>query len=119
MNKGYPTAPTNIAIGNVQFFKNLSIGVHFNFGVQSNGDFRRKATFKPTTATAAAVITSKLGGSAASLTTYTLLGNIGAAIAVPIFFPLVEVHPDVSFWGAFFVILSKVFPLLICPFLAA
>ena len=57
--------------------------------------------------------------SAASLTTYTLLGNIGAAIAVPIFFPLVEVHPDVSFWGAFFVILSKVFPLLICPFLAA
>ena len=56
------------------------------------------------TATAAAVITSKLGGSAASLTTYTLLGNIGAAIAVPIFFPLV---------------LSKVFPLLICPFLAA
>ena len=53
------------------------------------------------TATAAAVITSKLGGSAASLTTYTLLGNIGAAI------------------GAFLVILSKVFPLLICPFLAA
>ena len=47
MNKGYPTAPTNIAIGNVQFFKNLSIGVHFNFGVQGNGDFRRKATFKP------------------------------------------------------------------------
>lgn len=71
------------------------------------------------TATAAAVITSKLGGSAASLTTYTLLANIGAAIAVPILFPLVEVHPDVSFLEAFFVILSKVFPLLICPFLAA
>ena len=71
------------------------------------------------TATAAAVITSKLGGSAASLTTYTLLGNIGAAIAVPILFPLIEVNPDVSFWGAFLVILSKVFPLLICPFLAA
>ena len=34
--------------------------------------------------TAAAVITSKLGGSAASLTTYTLIANIGAAIAVPI-----------------------------------
>lgn len=29
------------------------------------------------TATAAAVITSKLGGSAASLTTYTLIANIG------------------------------------------
>ena len=36
------------------------------------------------TATAAAVITSKLGGSAASLTTYTLIGNIGAAVAVPV-----------------------------------
>ena len=51
--------------------------------------------------------------------TATAAAVIGAAIAVPIFFPLVEVHPDVSFWGAFFVILSKVFPLLICPFLAA
>ncbi len=71
------------------------------------------------TATAAAVITSKLGGSAASLTTYTLLGNIVAALAVPILFPLIEVNPDVSFWKAFIVILSKVFPLLICPFLVA
>ena len=71
------------------------------------------------TATAAAVITSKLGGSAASLTTYTLIANIGAAIAVPILFPLVEVHPDVTFWEAFLVILGKVFPLLICPFLVA
>ena len=58
------------------------------------------------TATAAAVITSKLGGSAASLTTYTLIANIGAAIAVPILFPLVEVHPDVTFWEAFLVILG-------------
>lgn len=71
------------------------------------------------TATAAVVITSKLGGSMASLTTYTLLGNIGAAIAVPILFPLIESHPDISFWSSFFMILSKVFPLLICPFLVA
>lgn len=71
------------------------------------------------TATAAAVITSNLGGSAASLTTYTLLGNIGAAIAVPIIFPLIEAHADISFWDSFFLILSKVFPLLICPFLTA
>ena len=53
------------------------------------------------TATAAAVITSKLGGSAASLTTYTLLGNIGAAIAVPILFPLIEVNP-VSYTHLYF-----------------
>lgn len=71
------------------------------------------------TATAAAVITSKLGGSASSLTTYTLIGNVGAAVAVPIFFPLIEAHADVSFWSSFLLILSKVFPLLICPFLLA
>ena len=71
------------------------------------------------TATAAAVITQKLGGSAASLTTYTLLGNVGAAIVVPLFFPLIEVHAEMSFWSSFLIILSKVFPLLICPFLTA
>lgn len=71
------------------------------------------------TATAAAVITHKLGGSAASLTTYTLLANIGAAIAVPILFPLIEAHADLTFWDSFLIILSKVFPLLICPFIVA
>ena len=71
------------------------------------------------TATAAAVITHKLGGSAASLTTYTLIGNIGAAVAVPLLFPLIESHPEIGFWDSFFIILSKVFPLLICPFVAA
>lgn len=71
------------------------------------------------TATAAAVITSKLGGSAASLTTYTLIGNIGAAVAVPVLFPLIEVHTEISFLDSFLLILSKVFPLLICPFLTA
>lgn len=38
------------------------------------------------TATAAAVITGKLGGSASSLTTYTLLSNLLAAVAVPLVF---------------------------------
>lgn len=61
----------------------------------------------------------EIGGSAASLTTYTLIANIGAAIAVPILFPLIEANPGISFIDAFLVILSKVFPLLICPFLAA
>ncbi|WP_178796872.1 transporter [Bacteroidaceae bacterium] len=71
------------------------------------------------TATAAAVITGKLGGSASSLTTYTLLSNILAAIAVPLVFPLVEPHADVTFMVAFLKILSKVFPLLLAPFFLA
>ena len=62
------------------------------------------------TATAAAVITGKLGGSASSLTTYTLLSNILAAVAVPLIFPLVEPHTDVTFFTAFLKILRKVIP---------
>lgn len=71
------------------------------------------------TATAAAVITGKLGGNASSLTTYTILSNITTAIVVPTLFPLVEPHEGLNFWPAFWVILGKVFPLLICPFIAA
>lgn len=71
------------------------------------------------TATAAAVITGKLGGSVPNLTTYTLLSNLMASIAVPVIFPLVEPHEGIGFFGAFTVILRKVFSLLICPFILA
>lgn len=71
------------------------------------------------TATAAAVITHKLGGNAAVLTTYTLISNLGTALAVPLVFPLVEPCAGVGFGTSFAVILGKVFPLLICPFIAA
>lgn len=71
------------------------------------------------TATAAAVITGKLGGSASSLTTYTLLSNLLAAIVVPLVFPLVEPHAGITFFLAFLRILSKVFPLLLLPFFLA
>lgn len=71
------------------------------------------------TATAAAVITDKLGGDAGKITVYTLMSNVVAAVFVPVVFPLVEVHAEMGFWAAFLRILSKVFPLLICPFLLA
>lgn len=71
------------------------------------------------TATAAAVITAKLGGSASSLTTYTLLSNFMAAVVVPLIFPLVEPHDGLSFFVSFGRILSKVFPLLLVPFFLA
>lgn len=71
------------------------------------------------TATAAAVITAKLGGSASTITTYTLLSNLLAAIVVPLIFPLVEPHANVTFLIAFLRILSKVFPLLLLPFFLA
>jgi BASS family bile acid:Na+ symporter len=71
------------------------------------------------TATAAAVVTGKLGGSASTLTTYTLLSNLLAAVAVPLLFPLVYPHEGLTFFAAFLIILGKVFPLLLAPFFVA
>lgn len=71
------------------------------------------------TATAAAVITGKLGGNASGLTTYTLISNLLAAITVPLLFPLVEPHAELTFLSAFLKILGKVFPLLLFPFFLA
>lgn len=71
------------------------------------------------TATAAAIITAKLGGSAASLTTYTLLSNILVAVVVPMIFPLIEPHEHLSFIDASTRILYKVLPLLVSPFVIA
>jgi len=71
------------------------------------------------TATAAAVVTQKLGGNSETLITYTLLVNLLCAIYVPLVFPLVHPNEGLTFVHAFLLILSKVFPLLICPFLVA
>lgn len=71
------------------------------------------------TAGAAAVITGKLGGSETSLTTYTILSNMAAAIIIPLVFPMVENHTETSFLCQFLTILRRVFPLLIFPFLIA
>lgn len=71
------------------------------------------------TATAAAVVTAKLGGNAAALTTYTIFINLVTALIVPVFVPMIHPHSSFSFGTSFALILSKVFPLLFCPFLAA
>ena len=71
------------------------------------------------TATAAAVVTSRLGGSAASISAYTMLINLAIAVAAPLLLPLAHPHEGLSFLPAFCTIIRKVFPLLICPLLAA
>lgn len=71
------------------------------------------------TATAAAVITDRLGGSASRVTSYTLLSNLMAALLVPILFPLVHPQAGTNFLAACWLILSKVLPLLLFPFLLA
>lgn len=71
------------------------------------------------TATAAAVVTGKLGGNMAGLTTYTILINLLVAVIIPAFVPLLTPDASLSFWSGFILIMGKVFPLLICPFFLA
>lgn len=69
------------------------------------------------TATAAVVVTGKLGGNQAALTTYTILINLAVAIIVPAIVPFLHPSADNTFISDATLILSKVFPLLFCPFL--
>ena len=71
------------------------------------------------TATAAAVVTRKLGGDVAGITTYTVLINIVTALLVPLIVPLIHPMSGFGFWEAFSLIIAKIFPLLILPCLAA
>ena len=71
------------------------------------------------TATAAPIIAGKMGGSIQNLTTFTLLSNFATAIIVPATFPLINPASDMSFWPAFWLILSRVAPLLLGPFFSA
>jgi BASS family bile acid:Na+ symporter len=71
------------------------------------------------TATAAAVVTRKLGGDVPGITTYIILINILTAVLVPLIVPLIHPIEEIGFWTAFNMIMAKVFPLLIMPCLAA
>ena len=70
-------------------------------------------------ATAAAVVTQKLGGSLEQMTTYTFLSNFLTALLVPVCFPMIEKGADITFWAAFMKILHEVFLVLIVPMLLA
>lgn len=71
------------------------------------------------TATAAAVVTQKIGGNSETLITYTLLVNAVVSIYVPAVFPLVYEQEGLEFFEAFVTILNKVFPLLVLPLVVA
>ncbi len=71
------------------------------------------------TATAAAVVTRKLGGSAADITSYTIIINIAIAASAPALLPIAHPQPGINFISTFIVIIGKVFPLLILPLVLA
>lgn len=71
------------------------------------------------TATAAAVITRRLGGDVAHVTTYTILINILGALIIPALTPLVHPEGTLGFTGSAMLIMKEVFPLLLLPLAGA
>lgn len=71
------------------------------------------------TATAGAVITRKLGGNIAHITTYTILINIANAILIPVIVPFIHPNAELDLFNSTILLLGKVFPLLLLPLLAA
>lgn len=71
------------------------------------------------TATAASVVTGKLGGDMAGLITYTVMINLVTAVVVPLFVPAIHPAEGVTFFSSFLKIMAKVFPMLICPCVVA
>lgn len=71
------------------------------------------------TATAAPVITRKLGGDITHITTYTILINLTASLLIPALLPFVHPQPGMSTLNASLLILGKVFPLLLLPLVSA
>ena len=70
-------------------------------------------------ATAAAVVTQKLGGSIEEMTTYTYVSNFFSSILIPICLPLVDTSLHISFLSAFLKILYQVLLVLVLPMFLA
>ncbi len=66
-------------------------------------------------AAAASVVTAKLGGSLESMTTYTFVSNVLTAVMIPLTFPLIDSHVEMSFGVAFLRIMWKVCVVLVVP----
>ena len=70
-------------------------------------------------ASAAPVVTQKLGGNLEEMTTYTFLSNFITALLIPICFPMLDEGADIGFITAFSLILYKVFTVLVIPMFLA
>ena len=71
------------------------------------------------TASAAGVITDRLGGNLAGTVTYLVLINVSGTFLIPIVIPLVNPSATLGFWAYVGHIALKVFPVLILPGLLA
>ena len=66
-------------------------------------------------ASAAPVVTGKLGGNISTMTTYVLISSLTSALLIPLVFPMLEQAVKVPFLEAFLIILEKVSVVLLLP----
>lgn len=71
------------------------------------------------TATSSVVIAGMLGANIATMATFSLLSNVTVAIVAPVIFSLVGTNAEMPFMESFIIILKKVVPLLVLPFVCA
>ena len=66
-------------------------------------------------ATAAPVVTAKIGGNINTMTAFVVLSSFASALMIPAVFPLLERGAGLNFWSAFLIILEKLAIVLIAP----
>lgn len=71
------------------------------------------------TASAAGVITEKLGGDLAGTVSYVVMINVAATFLIPLVIPMVNPSATMEFWSYVGHIALKVFPVLVLPGLVA
>ena len=70
-------------------------------------------------ASSVAVISCLLGANRATVTTYTIVGNLMVALVAPIVFTLIGHHPEMGLWRGFLLMLGKIGSTLALPFFLA
>lgn len=66
-------------------------------------------------ATAAPVVTAKIGGNINTMTAFVVLSSFVCSLTIPAVFPLLERGAGLDFWSAFLIILEKLAIVLILP----
>ena len=66
-------------------------------------------------ATAAPVVTAKIGGNINTMTAFVVMSSFASALMIPAVFPLLERGSGLDFWSAFLIILQKLAMVLVAP----
>ena len=70
-------------------------------------------------ASSVAVISCLLGANRATVTTYTIVGNLMVALVAPVVFTLIGHHPELNLWNSILMMFSKIGTTLALPFFLA